>query len=241
MAEGQKMGMNRTGMQMSPIHSKAMLETIQGEVSPVKQDPMADTENWYITHATSSLGSVPLPGTMKGAAKAAKEKLKAGHPTTLVNKLGERLAFERAGVRLYEALIRKCMALQDGSAPFEIPMGQLQKFRNDEEKHFHLLVQALENVGADPTAQTPDADATGVAGMGLVKVIADPRSTILQSLDAMLMAELMDHAAWHVLIDLATGSDLDNMVPKFEEAEQVEEEHLNQIKQWQQQLLEQAE
>lgn len=236
MADAQRMGMNRTGMQMSPLHSKAMLETIQGEVAPVKGDPLADIGKSYMSHS-APVGTVPLPGSMKGAVKAAAEKLRSGQPTTLINKLGERLAFERAGVRLYEALIRKCMVKQSGSDLVEVPLERLQKFRNDEEEHFHLLAQAIEKMGADPTAQTPDADVSGVAGMGLVKVIADPRTSVRQSLEAMLMAELVDHAAWHVLIDLARGTALDDMIPRFQDAEQLEEVHLNQIKEWHKALL----
>lgn len=169
--------------------------------------------------------------------QTAREKLATNHPTTLINKLGERLAFERAGVRLYERLIRKCLAHQSGDSTAELPLDKLQSFRNDEERHFHLLVDVMEEIGADPTAQTPDADVSGVAGMGLSKVVSDPRTSILHSLEAILIAELADHAAWHVLIELTEKSALDHRVAQFKEAEQQEERHLAQIKSWHKKLL----
>lgn len=43
----------------------------------------------------------------------------------------------------------------------EIPLERLTEFRNQESQHFHLLIESIRSLGADPTAQTPDADATG--------------------------------------------------------------------------------
>ena len=61
-----------------------------------------------MTTATRTTGTRELPGDPAGAALQA---LKGGPPTQFLDKLGERLAFERTGVRLYEALISKHEAL----------------------------------------------------------------------------------------------------------------------------------
>lgn len=73
--------------------------------------------------------------------------------------------------------------------------------RSEEAQRFLLLKGALESLGADPTAQTPDADVIGVASRGVLKVMADPRTTVGQCLDALLTAELTDHAGWELLIE----------------------------------------
>ena len=86
-----------------------------------------------------------------------------------------------------------------------------------------LLAEALEKLGADPTAMTPCADLTGVTGMGLVQVLTDPRTTLTQALDAILIAELTDVDAWAVLIDLAE---------RFRQAAAEEEVHLERVRGW---------
>ncbi|MDX3905443.1 MAG: hypothetical protein QHC78_07120 [Pigmentiphaga sp.] len=50
---------------------------------------------------------MPLPATGKGLAQTALGKLKVQNPEVLVDKLGQRLAYERSGVRLYQAFIDK--------------------------------------------------------------------------------------------------------------------------------------
>ncbi|HYF21309.1 MAG TPA: ferritin Dps family protein, partial [Ramlibacter sp.] len=78
----------------------------------------------------------------------------------LIDKLGERLAFERTGVRLYEALILKVATATSGLA---VDGAQLRRIRDEEEAHFRLVGQCLQEIGADPTAMTPCADVIGVA------------------------------------------------------------------------------
>lgn len=49
--------------------------------------------------------------------------------------------------------------------------------RDDQPEHFKLLHQALLSLGADPTARTPCADASGVMPLGILQVLTDPRKT----------------------------------------------------------------
>src|SRR5690606_12038654 len=97
--------------------------------------------------------------------------------------------------------------------------------------HFDLVCSAVESLGADPTAQTPCADISGVASLGLLQVITDPRTTVAQCLDAMLTVELTDNAAWELLIELARESGHDELADSFGEAYEQEEEHVITIKQ----------
>ena len=61
-----------------------------------------------------------------------------------------------------------------------------------------MLVQAMEQLGGDPTAQTPCADVTATASMGLIQVVTDPRTTLAQSLNAAgnLLVENIVGRAW---------------------------------------------
>lgn len=146
-----------------------------------------------------------------------------------LDKLAERLAFERTGTRLYEAIIGKAEVLAEQSGP---RVDELEKIHHEELSHFHMLKGYIENLGGDPTAQTPSADVVGVASSGLLKVIADPRTTMPQSLQALLIAELADNDGWSTLIKLAEGFNQDQMAADFRKALEAEERHLMQVRGW---------
>lgn len=229
-----KMGSNKTGIDMSPILSKEMIEGSR----KLKLDGadgytnLTLLEQFYLDN-DDPLGSVPMPGTVKGVVKSATKMLTGHHPEVFLNKLGERLAFERSGVRIYEQLILKCEHMAANSMDgLKLPLEKLQEFHDQEAEHFHLLVECMETLGGDPTAQTPDADASGVAASGLMKVIMDPRTSVSQSLEAMLSIELTDNAAWELLIKLAEDMGLSDMADKFRHALQQENVHLEYVKQW---------
>ncbi|HSJ97115.1 MAG TPA: ferritin-like domain-containing protein, partial [Myxococcota bacterium] len=185
----------------------------------------------YIADA-DPVGSVPPPATLKGAAKAAAKTMTGKRPQTFLDQLGARLAFERTGTRLYEALITKCEA-EGGNT---VPVDQLRRFCDEEAHHFALVKKCMEKLGADPTAQTPSADVGGVESMGLMQVITDPKTTVAQSLHAILVAELADNAAWDELITLAQKMGQDDMVKEFTQAQQAEREHLSAVREWHEQL-----
>jgi hypothetical protein len=108
----------------------------------------------------------------------------------------------------------------------------LREFRNQEAAHFNLLRRAIEQLGADPTAQTPCADVTGVATLGLMQVVRDPRTSVAQSLQAVLTAELVDVACWELLQSMAADFGYDNLVEDFANATAQEAVHLRQVRAW---------
>jgi rubrerythrin len=146
----------------------------------------------------------------------------------LMDKLGERLAFERAGTRLYDALMVKCAA--DKTAG--IPAKDLKHIRDEEAMHFALVGAAIHSLGGDPTAQTPCADVAGVEGMGLMQVLNDPKTTVAQALHAILVAEMTDNAAWEELIELTMQIGNDDLVARFSKARDNEQEHLEKVQGW---------
>lgn len=232
MAEPTDMGMNRTGMDVSPVHAKNLTEISHcvEKDRPAERSALGQMRERYIRES-DPIGSVPPPGSMKGAAVSAGESLLKGHkPTVFIDKLGERLAFERTGVRLYDAIITKFDV--QGSWEGGPARQDLEQIREEELRHFHLIHDAVEKLGADPTAMTPAADVVGVASSGVLKVITDPRTTMPQSLQALLIAERADIDGWTMLIELAGEMGQDTLQKQFREAHEAEERHAVQVQQW---------
>ena len=100
-----------------------------------------------------------------------------------------------------------------------------------------MLKEAMVALGADPTAQTPDADVSGVAAMGMQQVLNDPRTTMSQCLEVLLSIELTDNAAWELLIMLAEGLKADDLVEQFQQALTQEEEHVQRIRSWYEEMM----
>lgn len=229
------MGGNRTGAQMSPFNVEDVESFAKTRLGEGHRDgeASADMHADYIREA-DTLGSVPIPGTAKGVATAVMSKLKGDKPSVLIDKLGERLAFERTGVRLYEALLMKWGALSESERAMTrgVDEAQLRAILADEETHFRLLTDVIRVLGADPTAMTPGADVAGVAAAGWLQVVSDPRTTMTQALNTMLSAELTDDAGWGLLIELASASGYGEIAEGFGVAEQAEHRHIERIKGW---------
>ncbi|KYG68597.1 hypothetical protein AZI87_04990 [Bdellovibrio bacteriovorus] len=228
MKEHVHIGSNRTGIQMSPLDSKRMMQNAEKTpttpMTDFSQSELVQVRTEYIQES-DNIGTVPPPGTLKGMASTGAELLQGKRPEALIDKLGERLAFERTGARLYEAVITKCQAC----AVTEF-LPDLMRIHQEELEHFEIVKGAIEQIGADPTAVTPCADANAVASMGLLQVAADPRTSVPQTLQALLVAEMTDNAGWELLIEMARRANLDAMAEKFEGALAAEEEHLMTIK-----------
>ena len=227
MATSAKLGTNFTGVQMSPKDTKSLLEA----VNDIHPDVPGDSKGMMLERANRAeeadrIGSVPVPGSAKGMIKSTFDMALGKSPELLVDKLGERLAFERNGVRLYEAMIAKARNLDSGNDL----VGVLQHIRDEEFEHMMLVHAAMEKLGADPTAQTPSADVAGVMAMGIMQVLTDPRTNVAQCMNALLTAELADNAAWELLIELAQAAGHPNIADSFVHAKTQEDDHLVKIK-----------
>ncbi len=225
-------GANRTGIKTSPQDTEELLAATQSAQPDPEGDcsAMANMRLEYVGQA-DPLGSVPGTGTAKAPSPTAGVEVRV---QVLIDRLAERLAFERSGTRLYEALLVKHAAYAD-----ELPnvsVERLQQFCSEEAQHFRMLSGCLEELGADPTAQTPCADLVGIEGAGLIQAITEPRTTFVQSLHAILVAELADNDGWQTLIGLAKAANQDDMAERFESALEEEDEHLTQVRTWMSEL-----
>jgi bacterioferritin (cytochrome b1) len=223
-------GMNRTGLDMAPLSKDKLVAFSQEQQARISHEPggLDDIRKAYGLEA-DRVGTVPVPARMKGMASTIAGKLTGKNPEVLIDKIGERLAFERTGVRMYEALIVKASAASTGPM---LDMEALRRIQQDELSHFQLLAQCLVDIGADPTAMTPCADITGVQALGHLQVLTDPRTTVTQALSSILQIELADNASWELLIDLARQAGHKDMASSFEAAHATEEEHLQTVRAW---------
>lgn len=226
-----EMGLNRTGIATSPKLTEEMLKGTS-EFLPAPngdENVIAKVREDYAREA-EPLGSVPPPATLAGAAKTALRGVKGQRPTQFVDKLGERLAFERTGVRLYMGLISKF----DASGGFSggPSRAELEEIMREEYDHFMLLTEAVTKVGGDPTVLTPSADLHATMTSGVLAVTVDPRTSFAQCLEAALIAELADNAGWEVLSELASQNGDDELAARFIEAQREEVIHLQNVKRW---------
>jgi hypothetical protein len=223
-------GDNKTGIARAPKQAQRMIEASEQLVSnPGEADLAQHVRDDYAREA-EPLGSVPPPASAKQVAKAAKQKAKGQSPNLFLDKLGERLAFERTGVRLYQALIGKLEAygaFAGGPEPEE-----LEQILEQELLHFRAVVEAIRQLGSDPTAVTPAADFMANVSKGIGDVLGDPRTTFAQCLEAILIAELADNEGWEALTELARAGGHTKLVETFEQALADEAEHLIKVRRW---------
>jgi len=236
---------NRTGLRASADLAEKMKQASQSSSVEVGADHGSDYVRQSFTHLRGNLGSVPRAA---GRQPLAKININVPDPDSsigqvynkraeqLTNKLGQRLALERAGARLYDALILKCETVADDFTLSVISVDLLKQFREEEVNHSCMLTAAMDHLGMDPTALTPDADASAIASLGLSKVLSEPRTTVLQCLEAIQTAELTDNVGWALLRELCLDLDLTQIADEFGRALAQEEVHAEMVTEWIRQL-----
>lgn len=172
----------------------------------------------------------------------------------LVDKLGERLAFERDGRSLYDAFIVKyATLLVAGSRPLpraeqvlsersltptpthlvgESVHATLERIRSEELAHFQMLAEAIQALGGDPMVDTSSAATVLPVSGGVMRVIKDPATNLAQALNALVAVELIDNAGWELLIRLAQEANQHELINPLVDACKQEREHLVIVKSW---------
>lgn len=217
---------NRTGIMANPELSAELITTTE-QSRPSPQGDLSASSEMRASYVREGLpiGSPPHLGEDGGNAAGLQGM------AVLLDKLGERLAFERQGTRLYQAVIQKCEAVENG-AGLDLSLDDLQRICDEELQHFKMLQNAIIELGGDATIQTPSADIIGVISKGAVEVACDPRTTLPQTLQALLTAELADNDGWQLLQDLAVAAGQDELEKRCREAYEQEQEHLEKVRDW---------
>lgn len=221
---------NRTGMAMSPHQGREMIEN----ATHVMPGTLGDVQSIALVRQRyarecGTLGAAAPPVTQRALDEAAREALRGDHTAVFIDHLGERLAFERASVRIWTAVLSKFDAY--GTWRGGPRRAEIESIIADEQAHFAMLHGAVTGLGADPTVMSPSADLVGIENVGLVHVVTDPRTDLAQSLHAVLIAELADNDAWAMLLDMAT-IEHGELVALFEIARETELIHLDRVRRW---------
>ncbi|HMJ55207.1 MAG TPA: ferritin-like domain-containing protein [Polyangiaceae bacterium] len=226
-----EIGKNRTGIALSPIDSQLLIQGAEAAPPsmPGNESAINEARTAYAADG-APIGTMPPPVTIRGIAVGLVDAAKGKNANVFLDKLGERLAFERTGTRLYDAVLSKF----DASEP--LPAGparaELEQIKAEEAVHFEMLREVMVSMGGDPTALTPSADVAAVNSMGLLQVLGDPRMNLKQSLEAILVAELVDNDGWETLIELARTEANASVVRRFEQALAEEQVHLSNVRRW---------
>lgn len=148
----------------------------------------------------------------------------------VLDKLGARLQFERTGTRLYQALISKLDAF--GTFRGGPSRGDLEHIRDEEHRHLVLAQNLIVRLGGDPTVVTPCANLQATASVGVLQVVTDPRTTLIECLEAIIVAELTDRESWELLARSVAPLGDKQIEQQIREAERVESEHLAKVRSW---------
>jgi hypothetical protein len=221
---------NRTGIMNKPELGAELIRGAE-ELTPRSDGDAAEINEMRAEYMAEGLpiGSEPVPVEESGEGNELAEL--GGSLPVLLDKLGERLAFERQGTRLYEAFLQKVELL--GSETENGPTAaDLRHICDEEFEHFRLLQQAIAALGGDATVLTPSTDVAGVLSKGVVEIVGDPRTTLAQTLQAMLTAELVDNDGWQMLNQLAAQLGLEELEEQARQALQEEQEHLEKVRGW---------
>src|SRR5687767_1957317 len=115
--------------------------------------------------------------------------------------LAERLTFERAGVKLYDALIREVSVAAD---PWLVALlDEIEEHRDQEKEHEEWLESVIRGLGGDTEAKTERALLVEKEAKGIEEVMLGSGRRVDQMFHALLTAELADNAGWDLLVQIA--------------------------------------
>lgn len=218
---------NRTGIQTAPELAEELIEGASNAI-PSSEGGAEDIAQFRADYIAEGFPIGSLPTVPVSEEEQADEDEIA--MAVFLDKLSERLAFERTGVRLYEAFYNKVETL--GETVPGPTLEQIEQIGREELEHFLMVNRTITELGGDPTVESPSADVGGVASMGIMQVLTDPRTSVAQCLQALLTAELTDNDGWRLLIQLADTFGFDEAKVEFETALANEVVHLENVRNW---------
>jgi hypothetical protein len=221
---------NRSGIMSNPLMAAESIQGAENSV-PSSEGNSADMalERTEYLQRGEKIGA--LPAIINAHADCKMGLVSEQQLAVLLDKLGERLAFERQGTRFYEACVQKFESMPIPN--LEIPtVEDLRHICFEERQHFELLQRAIVKLGGDATVQSPSADVAGVLSHGLLIVVSDPRTSVAQTLQAALIAELADNDGWEMLQQLAEQLGQVELARQCRLALDAETEHLESVRGW---------
>jgi hypothetical protein len=163
---------NRTGIMTNPDLSAELIRGVK-EIIPSSKTNGEQVKAARAEYLKEGL-SIGSPPVIVADGKRGQEQLTADadQMSVLLDKLGERLAFERQGTRLYQAFLQKLeqMHSEERVGP---SVNELRHICDEELEHFRVLQKTIAEFGGDATVQTPSADVAGILSHGILQVVSD--------------------------------------------------------------------
>jgi rubrerythrin len=187
------------------------------------------------THATGARGkAMPMvshpPGRGLDDQMLASELPDHGLNTVFVaDFLSAVVAHERAGRHLYRSVAGRTLN--------PLLRSKYEDFGRETERHVEILEQLIADIGGDPQYVSPAARGTVAAGKKIVESTfglsgsVDVMTAEMMMLDAVLLAESIDHANWTAMAELADDLPRGDVKQAFRDAVaevlEDEDEHLD--------------
>jgi rubrerythrin len=151
------------------------------------------------------------------------KELAEKNPDKVIDLLNERLTFERAGVKLYDAIVGNMQ--RSGSPEVARMLPTMNVHRDQEKEHEEWLEAQIRKLGGDAHGKTEMSELITAESVGVERVVASDTNLVHQ-IHALLTAELVDNAGWELLLELADDADDDEARWDFRKRLHEEEEHL---------------
>ncbi|MDI3261871.1 hypothetical protein [Aerosticca soli] len=143
----------------------------------------------------------------------------AASQARLADFFAARLTCEHAIIEAYRTFLEKCRRHPEPAVDL-FELATLERFRGQEAEHAHLLHQVMEALGLDEMTEPARVDehieASQRQVQAITEVIADPGVGLLPSLHALVTVELIDEAAWGLLLALVKDAEMVLVQPHVE-------------------------
>jgi bacterioferritin (cytochrome b1) len=142
----------------------------------------------------------------------------------VIDVLNERLAFERAGVKLYDRILEVMRTTaNDENVARMLP--EMQEHRDEEKEHEEWLEAQIRALGGDAHAETEKSQLVTRESKGIEEVVMSD-AQLPHLFHALLAAELVDNAGWDLLVQLADEAGDRAAKREFKKRLHEEEDHL---------------
>jgi bacterioferritin (cytochrome b1) len=141
----------------------------------------------------------------------------------VIDLLNERLAFERAGVKLYDRVLDVMRSQTDENAARM--MDEMQAHRDEEKEHEEWLEEQIRSLGGDAHAETEKSRLVTRESKGIEEVVMSD-AQLPHLFHALLAAELVDNPGWDLLVQIADEAGDGEAKRAFKKRLHEEEDHL---------------
>jgi bacterioferritin (cytochrome b1) len=152
------------------------------------------------------------------------KKLAEANRDKVIDLLSERLTFERASVKLYDAIIAKMQRSNDDNVMRMYD--EMKRNRDEEKEHEEWLEEQIRALGGDTRAQTEMSRLAHIETEGIERVVLDGDNVVAHLFHALLSAELSDNAGWDLLVQIADDVGDREAKRAFKKRLHQEEDHL---------------